>query len=1048
MNIAEWSIRNSVITWVMVAVLTFAGYLSFNQLSRLEDPEFTIKEAKVVTPYVGASAAEVEEEVTDLIERAAQEMGQLFYVESHSYRDKSLVSVKILDQYDKSSLPQVWDELRRKVADVQGQLPPGAGPSQVIDDFGDVFGVYVALTGEGYDSHEVYEFAKFLRRELLQVEDIKSITLYGKPDEAVYVEMRREKMTALGISPTDIFQALGDKNTVSYAGYARAGGSRLAVNPTGEITSEKEFGNLLVSARGEGGRQVFLADVADITRGLKEPASNRLRFNGQPAIGLAVSTRAGGNVVTMGEGLYAKLEQLRSQIPHGMDLNIVSMQSDSVNESIKNFVNSLLQAVAIVVAVLLLFMGLRSGLIIGAVLLVTILGTFIFMNILDITLERISLGALIIALGMLVDNAIVVTDGIRVRLQQGEEAMKAAREVVSQTALPLLGATVIAIAAFAAIGTSQDSTGEYTRSLYSVILLSLSMSWVTAVTVTPLLCHVFLKTNNNADASGEAYSSSLYVHYRGLLELAIRRRWLTIAITLAIFALAIIGFGSVKSSFFPDSTRPQFYVDVWYPEDMDISVTSRNLREFEQHLAKVEHVTDVITQVGGGSPRFLLTYTPEQPAPNFGRLLVSVDDYRALADVTSLVQRELEVLQPDARVNTRLFVLGPATGGKIQLRISGPDREALRNLAGKAKTVIAANPNVKGLRDEWGDKVKTIRPVLAEAQARKLGVDRSDVATAVAYAIDGVRAGIYRDGDELLPIIARAPEDERHSLNNLGQAALWSPAAQTMVPLGQAVSKFAISFEDPHIWRQDRVTMLRLHFDQREGLSSELLAEIKADVEQALNVDVNGYLGLPPDAAIEHNENTIPMRYRDRLPITGMPGYYMAWGGENEDSIKGSTSIAKSIPVFFGLMVLIVVFLFNSIRKTLVIWLVVPLAIVGVTIGLLLFNQPFGFMALLGFMSLAGMLIKNAIVLVDQIDVELAEGKSPVDAIVESGVSRMIPVAMAALTTVLGMIPLLGDAFFVAMAVTIMFGLGVATFLTLVVVPVLYATLFGMKREA
>ncbi len=1045
MNIAEWSIKNRIITWAVALVLIFVGYYSFNNLSRLEDPEFTIKEAKVVTPYPGATAAEVEQEVSDLIERAAQKMGQLFYVESHSYRDRSIVSVKILDQYDKESLPQVWDELRRKINDIQAQLPPGAGPSTVIDDFGDVYGVYLAITGDGYSAEELYEYAKFLKRELLQVEDVKSIALYGEPEEVIYVELRREKTAALGISPRDIARALGDRNTVTYGGYARAGDNRLAIQVSGGLTSVDQFSSLLITSASNPGQHILLGDVATITRGLRETPSNLLRFDGEPAIGLAIATRSGGNVVTMGEGLYTKMEQLRSQIPLGMELNVVSMQPDAVTEAIRGFTVSLLQAVAIVVLVLLVFMGLRSGLIIGAVLVITIMGTFIFMDVMDITLERISLGALIIALGMLVDNAIVVTDGIRMKMQQGIDSITASRDVVSQTALPLLGATAIAVTAFAAIGTSQDSTGEYTRSLFSVILISLSLSWFTAVTITPLLCHEFLKPA--ASSNTDAYDSGFYHTYRSLLEKAIRYRWLSLGVTTVVFLSALFGFGWVKNSFFPDSTRPQFYVDVWYPQASDTSTTLSNIQEIEAKLADYEHVTHVTTQIGGGSPRFLLTYTPEQPGLNFARLLVDVDDYRILGDITQQIQSDLEVLQPGTIINTRQFVLGPATGGKIQLRISGPDPDELRRLAAAAAGVISSHPNVKGFRDEWGERVQMIEPVMADAQAQKLGLDRADIANAMAFSVDGVRAGTYREGDELIPIIARAPLNERRSLQNFDQAPIWSPVAQQMVPMGQAVSRFDVGFEDAHIWRQDRVTMLRLHFDQRTGLSSELLNDIKADVEKALNVDLTTYLGHPPGAEVEHTASTIPIRYRDRIPIEGMPGYYFAWGGENEDSVKASVSIAASVPVFFGMMIFTVLALFNSVRKTLVIWLVVPLAIVGVTAGLLMFNQPFGFMALLGFMSLAGMLIKNAIVLVDQIDVELEAGQPPVKAVLESGVSRLIPVAMAALTTILGMLPLLGDAFFVAMAVTIMFGLGFATILTLIVVPVLYATIFRFRSE-
>lgn len=1048
MNIAEWSIKNSVITWVVTLVMAVVGTLAFDNLSRLEDPEFTIKEAMVITVYPGASAREVEEEVTDLIERATQQLGQLFYVESHSYRGKSLVKVRIKDKYDKYGLPQVWDELRRKVNDIQHQLPPGAKTSIVNDDFGDVFGVYFALTGEGYSKKELYEFAKFLRRELLIVQDVKKISLYGQPNEVIYVEMQREKMTALGISPLDIYDALGAKNEAVSSGFVTIGPERLAMNPTGEFTSEDQFNNLLVSARGRDKQQVYLGDVAQITRGYKDPADNLLRYDGQPAIGLAISTISGGNVISMGDGLAERLEQLKEQIPLGMKLNVVSMQSDSVTVAIDNFLVSLMQAVAIVVVVLLFFMGLRSGLIIGAVLVVTIMGTFIFMGMFDITLERISLGALIIALGMLVDNAIVVTDGMRVRIDRGMKALEAAKEVVSQTAVPLLGATAVAIAAFAAIGTSEDSTGEYTRSLFSVVLISLSMSWFTAVTTTPLLCKVFLKpAKKKADDSGEdPYHKGFYLLYRNFLTAAIRHRWATIGVTVVIFAASIFGFGYVKNSFFPDSTRPQFYVDVWYPEGTHINVTRDRMKAIEEKLREYQGVTHLTTQIGGSSPRFLLTYTPEQPYSNFGQILVDVEDFSVIAKLEKQIQKDLDYFQPDARINVRLFVLGPATGGKIQLRISGPDPEKLRELSLKAEGVLLTNDNVKGLRNEWDQKVKTIRPRLSEAQARQLGIDRTDVATAIAHAVEGVQAGVYRERDELLPIIARAPEDERQTLYNFDQIPIWSPSVQQMVPLGQVVTDFDMEFENAHIWRRDRVSMLRLHFDMREGLSSELLADVKADIEKALGVDVNAYFDYKK-VVNNHTSDTIKIKFLDRLPLKDMPGYYMAWGGENEDSQKGASAIAGALPIFFGLMVLIVIFLFNSIRKTLVIWLVVPLAIIGVTVGLLMFKQPFGFMALLGFMSLAGMLIKNAIVLVDEIDTQLSQGKPPVEAVVESGVSRLIPVAMAALTTILGMVPLLGDAFFIAMAVTIMFGLGFATVLTLVVVPVLYATLFNFKED-
>jgi len=1054
MNIAEWSIRNSVITWVLTVLMAVVGVFSFGQLSLLEDPEFTIKEATIVTPYPGASAAEVEEEVTNVIEQAVQALGQLDYVESRSARGISIVKAVIKSNYDKASLPQVWDELRRKVGDVglSGMLPPGAGPSIVNDDFGDVYGVYVAITGEGYSYQEIYEYAKFLKRELLQVEDVKRIIIYANQPEAIYVEMRREKMNQFGISPEQIYAALQARNLPASAGNLTLGQEFIPVNPTGEFESEDQFGDLLVGKAGDG-QLVYLRDVAEIRREYQEPAQTLLRFDGEPAIGLAIATAEGGNVVRMGRALAERYEQLQSQAPLGMDGHIVSLQSDAVVVSIRGFLVSLAQAVAIVVVVLLFFMGLRSGLIIGSVLLVTILGTFIFMSVWDITLQRISLGALVIALGMLVDNAIVVTDGIRMKLNQGIDALTAAKDVVGQTAVPLLGATIVAITAFASIGTSDDSTGEYTATLFYVILISLLLSWVTAVTSTPLLCKTFLKPakGSGGGEQQDPYGGAFYRIYRSFLATCIRYRWITLGIVVAIFIAALLGFGAVKQSFFPDSTRPQFYVDLWLPEGSGIEETSRQMTRAEKALSEFDGVTHITTQIGGGSPRFLLTYTPENNYRSFGRILIDVDDYRRIPAMAREVQRDMEAMFPQAIVQVRQFVLGPSTGGKIQLLINGPDPVVLRQLAAKAEAVLLADPETQYVRNEWREKVKVVRPQLADVQASRLGIERPELAAAIEAAIEGSRVGVYRERDELLPIIARAPESERVDLEDLGSIQVWSPVANQMVPLDQVVSGFDVEFEDANLWRRNRTSMLKIHADPRTILPSELLERVKPEIERALNVDVAQITGrrVAPgeDPFADHTASTLRVGEADIWPLQGMPGYYMAWGGDAEGSARAGAALASTLPIFFGLMVLIVLMLFNSIRKTLVIWLTVPLAIIGVTAGLLSFQQPFGFMAMLGLMSLSGMLVKNAIVLIDEIDAQQASGKSPFDAILDSGVSRLIPVSMAASTTILGLIPLLQDAFFIAMAVTIMFGLGFATVLTLIVVPVLYAVFFRVRSE-
>lgn len=1056
MNIAEWSIRKSLITWVMTILLVVIGWISFNSLSRLEDPEFTIKEAVITTPYPGASAAEVEIEVTNVIERACQEMGQLLRVESRSSRGVSIVKAVMKDNYDNASLPQVWDELRRKVNDYQVKLPPGAGPSMVNDDFGDVYGVYYAITGEGYTYKEIYEYAKFIQRELLLVQDVKRITFFGVQPEVIYLEMRREKMAELGISPHDIYQALGAKNVVSSAGQMLVGEEYIPINPTGEFRSEQEFGDMLIAGRTEQSESsIFLGDIAEIKRGYKEPPNNFLRYDGKPAIGLAISTVTGGNVVTMGKAVDKRMSELESMRPIGMELHVISHQSRSVTESINGFLVNLVEAIAIVIVVLLVFMGLRSGLIIGFILLVTVMGTFIVMRLYGVTLERISLGALIIALGMLVDNAIVVTDGMRVKMKQGIDALTAAREIVGQVSLPLLGATLVAIAAFASIGTSQDSTGEYCGSLFYVILFSLAMSYLTAVTCTPVLCKNFLMPKPSKASTEKKqknpYDGKFYQLYRKLLLSCIRFRWITVGIVVGFFLLAILGFGQVKQSFFPNSTRPQFLVDFWFPEGTDIHETARRLEKAEKDLLGRKGITHVSTFVGGGQIRFLLTYSSEYASSSYGQILVGVENYRQISSLAKEVEKDFSILFPQAAVMARFFVLGPSQGGKIQLRLYGPETEPLREMASKVEHLLRDEPNAKGIQNDWRNMVKVLRPNIAEYQAKRAAIERPELARSFEQVFLGTRVGVYREKDELLPIVARSPESERFDFDSLGAIPIWSPVAQTMIPAGQVISNFKMEFENPHIWRRDRMRMVKIHADPKEGLPSELMTVIKPKIEKALHVDVghilNKTFGPDEDPFDNFDANTLRITDNAKWPIKGMPGYYMAWGGEAEDSARSNAKLAGSIPVFFGLMVLIVLVLFNSIKKTLIIWLTVPLALIGVTAGLLIFRQPFGFMALLGLMSLSGMLIKNAIVLIDQIDLELKAGKAGITAIIDSGVSRLIPVSMAALTTILGMLPLLQDAFFVAMAITIMFGLGFATLLTLIFVPVLYAIFFKMAHE-
>jgi len=998
MNLGELALKKKVVTGTITLVLLGAGLVSFNNLARLEDPEFTIKEAIITTPYPGASAAEVEEEVSDLIERAAQEMAQLKRIESTSSRGKSEIKAVMHDEYDKHRLPQVWDELRRKVNDYQTKLPPGAGPSIVNDDFGDVYGTYYALSGEGYTPAELKEVAKLYRRELLLVDDVKRVVIWGARQETIFVEMSRSKMAALGISQQNIYDALSAKNLPADAGRVRLGREYIPIKPTGEYKSEKEFAQLLVSAPGSD-RLVFLGDVATIRRDYADPPSQLLRFNGQPAVAIGISTVPGGNVVTMGEGLGRKLEQLESQIPKGIELHAISLQSESVIAAIDGFVINLLEAVIIVVVVLLFFMGLRSGLIIGGILFLTISGTFLFMNIQNVILERISLGALIIALGMLVDNAIVVVDGMKVKIEAGVDRLKAASDVVGQQAVPLFGATVVAILAFAAIGTSQDSTGEYCRSLFTVILISLGLSWFTAVTSTPLLAATFLKGKDPKAGKEEVdpYGGFVFRAYRAGLTACLRSRWAFMAVVLGLFAVSIYGFGYVSNMFFPGSTRPQFFIELYLPEGSSIYETEAQVAKVEKHLKELkdtrfDDISYASAAIGGGDLRFLLTYTPIKSSPGNAVIFVDVDDWTAIENIVPVVQRDLEELLPGTTAAVKTFRLGPGEGGRIQVRISGPDREVLRALGREVKDIMLEEGAI-AVRDEWKEKVKVVVPQIAEAQARRLGIDRPMVARALQGWYDGTQTGVYREADELLPILARSPASERREMDNLRDLQIWSPAAGQMIPMRQILSGFETRFEDANIWRRDRSTTIRIHCDQPFGmLASDLAAKLKPRIEKALNVDVAAYFGkqYPPgvDPLDTLTAATIPVKDMDQIPLKDMAGYFMAWGGEEEDSARAQAALAGSIPVFVGIMVLTVIFLFNAVRQPLVIWLTVPLAVIGVTAGLLVFNQPFGFMALLGALSLTGMLIKNSIVLIDEIDTQIATGKDRFQAVVESGVSR------------------------------------------------------------
>ena len=775
----------------------------------------------------------------------------------------------------------------------------------------------------------------------------------------------------------------------------------------------QELGDLRVSPSGSD-KLIYLRDLARISEGIAEVPSHLTHFGGMPSLRLGIAFNKGVNVVAVGEQVRAQLARLDANRPLGIELHTLYDQPAEVDASSTGFVLNLLASVVIVIAVLLVFMGLRAGVIIGIILLLTVFGTFIAMRMLGIELQRISLGALIIALGMLVDNALVITEGIMVGLQRGLSRTRAAYEIVKQTQWPLLGATVIAITAFAPIGLSPDSTGEFVGSLFWVLFISLFLSWVTALTLTPFLCNLFFRRQENPGEASDPYHGLLYDLYRRTLTLMLRYRLTTMALMAVMLLAAIVAFGFVKQSFFPPSNTPMFLVDIWLPEGTDIRATQQRALTLEQWFQDQEAVEFTSSTVGQGEQRFMLTYAPERQYRAYAQVMIRThqrDDIPALIDAGRAWVQEA---MPDAFVKFKRLQIGPGGNAKIEARFSGPDQEQLRLLAEQAKTIFRADPDADNIRHDWREREKVIRPVFNEDNARRAGVSKQDLDDLLQLSFSGKSVGLYREGTTLKPIVMRPPAYERLDIDGLQDLQIWSPVFNRYIPIGQVVERFDVVFEDPIIARRDRKRTIRVFADP----------------------DLNS--GLTADALFK--------RLRPQLEAIPLPpGYELSWGGEYESSGEAQQSLFASLPLGYLLMFIITVLLFNELRSSLVIWACVPLAIIGVSFGMLLLGAEFGFMALLGFLSLSGMILKNGIVLIDQIRLELSDGRDPYNAVFHASVSRLRPVAMAAVTTILGMLPLLFDPFFSAMAVVISAGLGFATVLTLGVVPVLYAISHGIK---
>ena len=1026
MNLAKIAIEKKALSYFMTFLLVAGGLASFFSLGQLEDPDYSVKTAVIITQYPGASAAEVELEVTDRIEIALQQLKTIDYLKSFSAPGYSQIWVNIKTQYWSDKLPQIWDDMRRKVREVEGSLPPGCNRPIVNDDFGDVYGLLMAITGDGYSYAEMEDAAKGLKKELSLVEGVARVELWGVQPKVIYLEASETQLSQLGISDKSIIATMQQQNMVVDAGSVDVQQKRVRIAPTGEFNSPEDIADLHINPslvdslqtieRGQPPQSadelIRIRDIGTVKRGYQDPPPTMMRLDGKPALAISITNVAGANIVDVGRNVDARMAELEEDLPIGLDIHHVHWMSDVVSDSVNGFFINLAQAVAIVLVVLALSMGWRMGSLIGIDLVLTILGTLIVMAIMGIDLQRMSLGALIIALGMMVDNSIVVAEGFVVRREQGMDKIKAAIEAAGSPSMPLLGATVIAVMAFYPIGGSKESTGEYCLSLFIVVGISLMVSWIVSMTLTPIKCLDMLPDPKPQEAGHDPFGSKFYKIFRGLLEKAIRMRVLFIATMLGLLVASFMGFGYVEQLFFPSSSMSKFMIDYYAPQGTRIEVVANDLKALEEKLLADERVDNVAAFIGSGPPRFYLPVEPESSNPAYGQLIVNLHDFRKIDELIKELTPWVAETFPDSMVPMRKFDVGPGQTWQFQYRISGPaiaDTEILRGLGEQVQEILRDEPLAGAMQVDWRQKVPKMAPVYNQERARYAGVAREDVANATKRAYDGRTIGLYREQDELLPIILRHVEDDRAGLASFDVLQVQPGLSTVTLPIAQVTDGVKMEWEETRIWRRDRRRTITVQ-------ANPILGQTLPTLMQQVQAKIEG-LEMPP-------------------------GYKAEWGGTTEDSAKSQKALLPGFIPTFAVILFILVALFNAFKPPIVIMLTVPFAMIGITTGLLAFQAPFGFMALLGAMSLMGMMIKNAIVLLDEVNINLTNGMEQYDAVVIAALARLRPVVLAAATTVLGVVPLLQDVFWVGMAITIMAGLAFGTILTMLVVPVLYCMFF------
>jgi multidrug efflux pump len=1020
-NLSRWALQHIPLIRYLMVVLLIGGVLSFNRLGQDEDPPFTFRAMVVRANWPGATSLQMADQVTDKLEKKLQETPFIDRIRSYSKPGETLIILQLRESTPPREVQNAWYQVRKKIGDIRGTLPGGVVGPFFNDEFGDTFGSIYALSGDGFTYAEVKDYADFVRQQLLKVPTVSKVEQYGVQDEKIYIEFSHKRFSQLGIPFETVVAQINAQNAVESTGVLVTPSDNLQVRVTGALRSTQDLENLQLRVNNSSFR---LGDFATIKRGFRDPPQDKMRFNGREVIGLGISMERGGDIIELGKHLQTSLADIRGKLPVGIELQQVTNQPEAVASSVNEFVHVLIEAVLIVLAVSFIALGLhtrplrldvRPGLVVALTIPLVLAVTFLFMRILGIDLHKISLGALIIALGLLVDDAIIAVEMMVRKMEEGLSRFDAATFAYTSTAIPMLTGTLITAAGFLPIGLAKSAAGEYTFSMFSVNALALLISWLAAVLFTPYIGYLLLKVKPAANADGhhELFDTPFYNRFRRTVSWCVEWRKTTIVLTLAIFGLGVLGFRFIEQQFFPDSSRPELMVEMWLPEGASFAATERQAIKFEAFLRKQPDIESVTSYVGTGSPRFYLPLDQIFPQTNVAQLVVVPKNLAAREALRRKITEVFKTDFPEVRGRVKQLPNGPPVPYPVQFRVSGLEVGKVRELADQVKDIMRQNPNTLGVNDNWNESVKVLRLDLDQDKLRALGVTSQTVMRTANTILSGTTIGQFREGDKLIDIVMRQPVDERSSIELLNGTSV--PTASGKAVTVSQLARAHFVWEPGVVWRENREWAVTVQSDVAEGIQGPTVSN-----------QVNPKL----DAL------------RARLPA----GYRIELAGAIADSGKAQQSIAANVPLVIFIIFTLLMLQLHSFSRALLVFLTGPLGIAGAAVALLVLQRPFGFVAQLGVIALFGMIIRNSVILIDQIEQDIGEGAEPWHAVIESAVRRFRPIILTAAAAVLAMIPLSRSVFWGPMAVAIMGGLIVATGLTLLFLPALYAAWFRVKK--